>query len=94
MGTYIRLIRMTDEGRKRLGEGEALFREFQRIIRDNGGTLVNSWATLGRYDFVAVLEAPDDKTMLKISASLAATGTLTAETLPAIPTQQMVEEMG
>lgn len=94
MPTYIRLIRMTDEGRRNLAKGAALFEQFQKIIHDNGGKLVSSWATLGRYDFVAVVEAPDNETMLKVSGLLAATGYLTAETLPAVPTQDMVAAMG
>lgn len=94
MATYIRLIRMTDEGRKALDKGEGMLARFQKIIGDNGATLVNTWATLGRYDFVAVLEAPDHETMMKVSALLAATGWLSAETLPAIPTQDMVGMLG
>ncbi len=93
MPTYVRLIRLTSEGRKRLKEGESLHEVARKIIEENGGKVLQSYSTLGSYDFVAVVEAPDDITMMKISAQIAVMGGLTAETMAAVPTERFVEAL-
>lgn len=93
MPTYVRLIRMTDEGRKSLKGGKSMYEEARRIFEASGGKVLHSYATLGSYDFVAVVEAPDDATAMKISAQVGAMG-LQAETLPAVPTEEFVRSLG
>ncbi len=70
-----------------------MYQEAQRIFEASGGRVISSYATLGSYDFVAVVEAPDDATAMKISAQIGALG-LEAETLPAIPTEDFVKSLG
>ena len=48
------------------------------------------WATLGSFDFVNVIEAPDDKTMARISLELGSRGTGRYETLIAIPIDDFI----
>jgi uncharacterized protein with GYD domain len=45
---------------------------------------VAQYATLGQYDFVTVVEAPDEKTMAKVSVELGSRGTMTSQTLTAM----------
>ena len=47
-------------------------------------------ATLGSFDFVNVIEAPDDKTMARISLELGSRGTGRYETLMAIPIDDFI----
>ncbi len=94
MSTYIRLIRLTAEGRKAIKEAKSVVEMAAKIFRENGGRVVSSWGTLGSYDFVAVVEAPDDKTMMKISALISSTGVVVAETLPAVPMDKFLESVG
>jgi uncharacterized protein with GYD domain len=54
---------------------------------------VAQWATLGRFDFVNVIEAPDDKTMSKLSIELGSRGTAHYESLPAIPIDDFIESL-
>jgi len=49
-----------------------------------GGKVVAQYATLGAYDFVNVVEAPDNKTIVKISVELGSRGTIIITTLPAL----------
>lgn len=91
MPTYIRLVRLTDEGRKAVKQGKSMTDEAARVFQENGGRIVSLWGTLGRYDFVGVVEAPDDMTMMKISALISSKGNVVAETLPAVPAQDFTK---
>lgn len=94
MSTYIRLIRLTAEGRKAIKSARSVVEKAAKIFQENGGKVVSSWGTLGSYDFVAIVEAPDDKAMMKISALISATGIVVAETLPAVPMDKFLESVG
>jgi len=59
--------------------------EARKIWEANGCKIVQSWSTLGTYDVVAVVEGPDDVTVMKASALVAKAGSFRAVTLPAVP---------
>jgi uncharacterized protein with GYD domain len=50
-------------------------------------------AGLGRYDFIVVVEAPDDKAMMQVSAKIGALGGADVETLPAVPSDEFVADL-
>jgi uncharacterized protein with GYD domain len=85
MATYILLSTLTDEGRKTLKEKPARIQEVNKEIEALGARVVGQWAVLGPYDFVNVVEAPDNETVARISLELGARGTIQIMTLPAIP---------
>ena len=85
MATYILLSTLTDEGRKTLKEKPARIQEVNKEIEALGARVVGQWAVLGPYDFVNVVEAPDNETIARISLELGARGTIQIMTLPAIP---------
>ncbi len=64
--------------------------EAGRILEEYGGRRVSTWATLGRYDFIVVVEAPDDKAMMQISAKIGALVGVDVETLPAVPSDEFM----
>ncbi|MFQ5985894.1 MAG: GYD domain-containing protein [Thermoplasmata archaeon] len=61
-------------------------------LGEHGGRRLSTWATLGRYDFIVVTEAPDDKTIIQISAKIGALGGAHVETLAAIPSDELTVE--
>ena len=85
MATYILLSTLTDEGRKTLKEKPARIQEVNKEIEALGARVVGQWAVLGPYDFVNVVEAPDNETIARISLELGARGTIQIMTMPAIP---------
>ena len=93
MPTYIRLVRFTEQGVRNVRAVGDQMAEARRIVEAHGGKLVQSWSTLGRYDLIAVVEAPDDKTMMKISALVAEKVNIRAETLPAVPSAEFAESV-
>jgi uncharacterized protein with GYD domain len=89
MATYILLSTLTDEGRKTLKEKPARIQEVNKEIEALGARVVGQWAVLGPYDFVNVVEAPDNETVARISLELGARGTIQIMTLPAIPVERL-----
>ena len=51
------------------------------------------YALMGQYDFLNLIEAPDDETMAKAAIMLAARGTMRTTTLPAIPVEALIERL-
>jgi uncharacterized protein with GYD domain len=87
MATYILLSTLTDEGRKTVKDKPARIQEVNKEIESMGAKVVGQWAVLGPYDFVNVVEAPDNETIARISVELGARGTIQIMTLPAIPVE-------
>jgi uncharacterized protein with GYD domain len=65
-------------------------REVTQEIEQLGATVRAQWATLGHFDFVNVVEAPDEQTIAKVSMELSSRGTAKYETLTAIPIDEFI----
>ena len=88
MPQFVMLTHLTPEGVKTLKNNPARVQEVNKEVEQLGVKVLNQWATLGRYDFVSVVEAPDAQTMAKVSVELGSRGTTTHETLTAIPAEE------
>jgi uncharacterized protein with GYD domain len=80
---YVVLSSLTAEGRKTLKERPERLKEVNKEIERMGAKVVHQYALLGKYDFLNILEAPDDNTVLRIMVELGSRGTLETVTLPA-----------
>ncbi|MBI4299948.1 MAG: GYD domain-containing protein [Chloroflexi bacterium] len=87
MPVYILLSRLTDEGRKTIKARPERIGEVNREIEGMGGKVIGQYAVLGFYDFVNIVEAPDNETIARVSLELGARGTVDITTLPAIPVE-------
>jgi uncharacterized protein with GYD domain len=58
-------------------------------VEQLGVKVKEQWAVLGQYDFITIVEAPDEKTMAKVSVELGSRGTMSTQTLPAIPAEEL-----
>jgi uncharacterized protein with GYD domain len=90
MPTYIMLTTLSPEGVQTIRNNPARIREVNREIEQLGATVKAQWATLGEYDFINVIEAPDERTMARISVELGSRGTGKYETLVAIPIDDFI----
>ncbi len=90
MPTYIMLTRLTPEGVQTVKNNPARIQEVNREVEAFGATVTAQWATLGEYDFVNVIEAPDAETIARVSLELGSRGTSRYETLTAIPIDEFV----
>lgn len=90
MPTYIMLTTLSPEGVQTIKNNPARIREVNREIEQLGATVKAQWATLGEYDFINVVEAPDERTMARLSVELGSRGTGKYETLSAIPIDDFI----
>jgi uncharacterized protein with GYD domain len=84
------LTTLTPEGVQTVKNNPGRIREVSKEIEQLGATVKAQWATLGRYDFVNVVEAPDEKTIARVSLELGSRGTAKYETLSAIPIDDFI----
>ena len=90
MATFIMLSTLTDEGAKTIKTKPERIREVNKELAQLGATVKAQWATLGHFDFVNVVEAPDEKTMARVSLELGSRGTARYESLVAIPIDEFI----
>jgi uncharacterized protein with GYD domain len=90
MATFILLSTLTDEGAQTVKEEPERIRAVNEELDRMGVHVVSQWAVLGPYDFVNVVEAPDNVTVARVSASLASRGSVRIMTLPAIPIDEFI----
>ncbi len=81
MPLYLMLTTLTEKGTQTLNSNPARLREVNADVEELGARVVHQWAALGEYDFVNVVEVPDDLTMARLSVKLAARGSVKFETL-------------
>ena len=90
MATYIMLSNLTDEGAKTIKENPNRIKEVNQEIEALGVKVVSQYATLGPYDFVNIVEAPDNETIVRVSAELSSRGSIRLQTLAAIPIDNFI----
>ncbi len=93
MAVYLMLTNLTDEGRKTVKEKPERIKEVNREVEKMGVKILSQYALLGGYDFVNVIEAPDNQTIAKVAVDLGARGTLQTTTLPAISVEEFTKMM-
>jgi uncharacterized protein with GYD domain len=81
---YLMLTTLTEKGVQTLNSNPGRLREVNRDIEEMGAKVVHQWASIGEYDFVNIVEAPNDVTLAKLSVMLGARGSSRIESLPLI----------
>ncbi|HOS59763.1 MAG TPA: GYD domain-containing protein, partial [Syntrophorhabdaceae bacterium] len=67
--------------------------EVNREIENMGAKVLAQYAVLGQYDFINILDAPNNEAIAKISIDLGSRGTVQIVTLPAIPVDEFISKM-
>jgi uncharacterized protein with GYD domain len=93
MATFIMLTNLTADGIKTLKDNPSRVSEVNKEVEQLGVTVKDQYATLGQYDFITVVEAPDTETMAKVSVELGSRGTMSSQTLAAIPAEEMAKTL-
>ena len=93
MPVFIMLAKLTPNGVKTLKDNPGRVQEVNREVEQLGVKVLNQWATLGEYDFVSVVEAADERAMAKVSVELGSRGTMTNETMAAIPSEEFTKAL-
>ena len=89
MPTYVMLTNLTAEGIRTLKNNPGRVAEVNKEVEQIGAKVIAQYATLGQYDFVTVIEAPDEAAMAKVSVELGSRGTMTSQTLAAMSADEL-----
>jgi len=90
MAIYILLSNLTDEGAKTIKEHPERIKEVNKEIEALGVKVTAQYAVLGPYDFVNIVEAPNNEAIARVSVELAARGSVKIQTLSAIPIDEFI----
>jgi uncharacterized protein with GYD domain len=93
MARYIILSKLTDEGRRTIKQKPGRILEVNKELEKMGVKMKEQFAVLGPYDFVNIVEAPDNLTIMKASVEIGSRGSVQLLTLPAIPIGELVKKM-
>lgn len=94
MQTFVMLSVLGPDGSATLRENPSRIREVNAEVESMGARVKEQYALLGQWDFVTIIEAPDEGTMARIATTLAARGTLKTMTLTAIPVDDFINSLG
>ena len=84
------LSTLSEAGRKVLRDRPGWIRKVNREVERMGAKVRAQYAVLGPFDFVTVLEAPDNETVSRVSIELWARGSVQMMTLTAIPLETFI----
>ena len=93
MPLYIMLSNLTSDGLETIKKKPERIREVEDELKAMGITVRGQWAVLGEYDFVNLVEAPDNKTVARASIEIGSRGSVSIVTMPAIPVQEFIESL-
>jgi uncharacterized protein with GYD domain len=93
MPYYILLSNLTDEGWKTIREKPERIKEVNKELEAFGVRVVSQYAVLGSYDFANIVEAPDNKTIGRVSIELGSRGTVKITSMAAIPIDEFIASM-
>ncbi len=91
MAAYIMVGNYTKQGMDKIRGAPARIDTAREVIASLGGKLQCWYITMGRYDFVAIVEAPSDEIMAKLALAIGSHGNISTETLRAFDEQEFLQ---
>jgi uncharacterized protein with GYD domain len=93
MPIFILLSTLTQQGVQTLKSNPERLRQVNKDVEELGCKVLQQWATLGEFDFINVVEAPDVASVAKVSVALAARGSTKITTLPALEIEEFLHTL-
>ncbi|HOJ43605.1 MAG TPA: GYD domain-containing protein [Syntrophorhabdaceae bacterium] len=94
MPIYIMFSKLTNEGRATIKRHPERIKEVNDEIETMGAKIIAQYATLGLYDFVNILEAPGNDTIVRVSIEIGSRGSVKLIIFPAISVFEFIEKIG
>jgi uncharacterized protein with GYD domain len=90
MPKFAMLSTLGPDGSARLRDNPERLHEVRAEVESMGVHVLQQYAVLGQWDFLNIIEAPNEAVMAKVATTLAARGTLKTMTLPLIDIDTLV----
>ena len=87
MGLYVHLVNITEQGATKIKDHSSGFTEYSSYAESLGAKVVTAVACFGQYDYVVVVDYPDETAALKGSGFITRQGNVRTQTLPACPVE-------
>jgi uncharacterized protein with GYD domain len=81
MATFVSLINWTEQGIQKFSDSIKRAEAFEQLVERHGGKVQEIVWTIGPYDIVAIVEAPDDETYTAMALGVAALGNVRTTSL-------------
>jgi uncharacterized protein with GYD domain len=94
MPYFLLLSTLTEKGRRTLLEQPGRIWEVNKDVEEMGAKVIAQYSLLGPYDFVNILEAPNNQVISRVAATLGARGSIIPFAMAAITIEEFVKEMG
>jgi uncharacterized protein with GYD domain len=88
MAKYISLIKYTAKGVENVKDSSNRYDAFKQLCESMGAKAEATYLTMGRYDLIVIMDAPNPETVAKIILTTASKGAVSTETLPAFPEEE------
>ena len=93
MAYYVMLTKLTSDGRKTIMRNPGRIWEVNHEVESMGAKIIAQYAVLGEYDFINIMEAPNNNVIARVASELGARGTLEPLTLAATTIEDLVKEL-
>lgn len=93
MPLYIMMSNLTDEGRKTVKANPFRIKEVNKEVESYGIKVIAQYVVLGQFDFINVLEAPDNEAIARLMTDIGSRGTVTTSTLSALTLDDFIKAM-
>jgi uncharacterized protein with GYD domain len=87
------LSTLTSDGLETIKERPDRINEVSEELKAMGVAVKGQWAVLGEYDFVNLVEAPDNETVARASVEIGSRGSVSMVTMPAIPVEDFIKSL-
>jgi len=93
MALFVMMTTLTDEGRKTIKTNPERIRQVNKEVEAMGVKILMQYALMGQYDFINILEAPDNQSVVRVSMELGARGTLIPMTMNALTLDEFIKAL-
>jgi uncharacterized protein with GYD domain len=94
MATYIILGQFTDQGIKSVKDSPKRADAMREMAKKTGATVKEVYWTLGHYDVVTIVDAPDDQVVTALLLSIGSLGNVRTQCLRAFGAADMSSILG
>ena len=91
MHTYIVLMKLTDQGIRAVKDAPDRIEAGIHSLDALGGKVMGFYATLGEYDYVACVEAPNEAVVMRFLLAMGAAGDVRTTTMKALTRAEFEE---
>ena len=88
---YVIISNLTDEGARTLKKNAGRIKEVNKELKDMGVNVTDQYAVLGNFDFISIVEAENDDSVMKAVIEIASRGSIKTATYKVIPIDELIE---